>query len=177
MGTNMKRLVEEHANEIAQNPRIDIEKVRKIRYLYEFDRELQGPTWGYPTEGAYYRDASSCDSLLSVRTPLFGLHAEDDPIAVAEALPLQEIKQNPWTVLCTTSRGGHLGWFESGGDRWFTKPACRFLQRMSEGVDFEKLSSRSHAEDGVQEPNGSPGVFDPMRRKLEALKQSRTDLE
>ena len=44
-------------------------------------RELQGPTWGYPTEGAYYRDASSSDALLAVRIPLFALHAEDDPVS------------------------------------------------------------------------------------------------
>ena len=43
-------------------------------------RELQGPSWGYPTEGAYYRDASSTESLLAVRIPLFAIHAEDDPV-------------------------------------------------------------------------------------------------
>ena len=43
-------------------------------------REVQGPCWGYPTEGAYYRDASSTDALLAVRIPLFALHAKDDPV-------------------------------------------------------------------------------------------------
>lgn len=43
-------------------------------------RELQGPTWGYPTENAYYRDASSSDSLLAVKIPLFAINAEDDPV-------------------------------------------------------------------------------------------------
>lgn len=84
-----------HVEEISKNTRIDIAKVQKIRYLHDFDRlvhsnllhsqlmsfrEVQGPTWGYPTEGAYYRDASCCDSLLAVRTPLFAIHAEDDPV-------------------------------------------------------------------------------------------------
>lgn len=43
-------------------------------------RDVQGPTWGYPTEGAYYRDASCADSVLAVRIPLFAIHAEDDPV-------------------------------------------------------------------------------------------------
>jgi predicted alpha/beta-fold hydrolase len=32
--------------------------------------------------------------------------------------------QNPYTVLVTTSLGGHLSWFEGGGegDRWHAKP-------------------------------------------------------
>lgn len=79
---------------------MNIERVMNIKYLYEFDRyvfsislskvrtlliegtrELQGPTWGYPTENAYYRDASSSDSLLAIRIPLFAIHAEDDPVS------------------------------------------------------------------------------------------------
>lgn len=47
-----------------------------LRYF----RHVQGPTWGYPTEGAYYRDASSSDSLFAVRIPLFAIHAKDDPV-------------------------------------------------------------------------------------------------
>ena len=43
-------------------------------------------------------------------------------VAVKEAIPYQEIQQNPFTVLCTTRLGGHLGWFESGTGRWFAKP-------------------------------------------------------
>ena len=73
-----------HIDEISKNPRVDIGKVMGIKYLYEFDRELQGPTWGYPSEGAYYRDASSCDSILAVRIPLFAIHAEDDPVYSSE---------------------------------------------------------------------------------------------
>ena len=46
------------------------------------DREVQAPTWGYPTEGAYYRDASSCDSVLAVRIPLFAINAKDDPVSL-----------------------------------------------------------------------------------------------
>lgn len=46
-----------------------------------FDESVvQGPTWGYPTEGAYYRDAASVDSLLAVRIPFLAIHAEDDPV-------------------------------------------------------------------------------------------------
>ena len=121
MGTSMKKLFETHMDQISKNPRIDVEKVRKLKYLHEFDRDVQGPTWGYPTEGAYYRDASSSDSLLAIRIPFLALHARDDPIAADEALPRNEVEQNPYAVLCTTSLGGHLSWFESGGGRWFAK--------------------------------------------------------
>jgi len=80
MGTNMKKLIELHYDEVSKNPRLDFERIRAVKYLHEFDREVQGPTWGYPTEGAYYRDASSVDSLLAARIPLFAINAEDDPV-------------------------------------------------------------------------------------------------
>jgi uncharacterized protein len=71
---------------------------------------------------AYYRDASSVDSLLAVRVPLLALNAKDDPIVSELALPYEEAKCNPYTVLCTSSMGGHLGYFEIGGGRWHAKP-------------------------------------------------------
>lgn len=82
MGNNMKKLIELHHDQVIKNPYIDFEKIRNITYLHEFDRQIQGPAWGYPTEGAYYRDASSTDSLLAVRIPLFAINAEDDPVSL-----------------------------------------------------------------------------------------------
>ena len=76
----MKRLIELHYDELSKNKNLNWEKIRSVKYLYEFDREVQGPTWGYPTENAYYRDASSVDSLLASKIPIFAINAEDDPV-------------------------------------------------------------------------------------------------
>lgn len=111
-----------HVDQISQNTDVNVEKVRATKYLDTFDEELQCPSWGYPTVGAYYRDASSTDSLLAVRIPVLAINAEDDPIAPQEVLPYTEAQANPYVVLCTTSMGGHLSWFESGDGRWFVKP-------------------------------------------------------
>lgn len=81
MCTNLKKLIELHYNEVSKNPYLDFERIRKVRYLYEFDREVHVPTWGYPTEGAYYRDASSIDSLLAAKIPIFAINAKDDPVS------------------------------------------------------------------------------------------------
>ena len=119
LGKNMIKLFDQHVEQISKNPKIDVEKVRSVRDLGEFDRYLQGPTWGYPTEGAYYRDASCIDVLMGIRIPFLGISAEDDPVVCAEALPYEEVRVTPYVILCTTSLGGHLGWFEIGGGRWF----------------------------------------------------------
>ncbi|KAI9786883.1 MAG: hypothetical protein M1839_005114 [Geoglossum umbratile] len=171
MGSNMKKLFELHVEEISKNPRINVEKVRNVTYLHEFDRVVQGPSWGYPTEGAYYRDASSSDSVLAVRIPLFVIQAEDDPIAVREAIPFEEIKQNPYVVLCTTSGGGHLSWFKLGGERWFTKPITGFFTKMAEEVELVPTNDRS-ASSTIGSDNAEPDAIErphflPMRRKFQ----------
>lgn len=184
MGTSMKALFEQHVDQISKNPQIDVEKIRSNKYLHEFDRDVQGPTWGYPTEGAYYRDASSTDSLFNIKIPLFAIHAEDDPvgsetkfytpelmrmkIAVREALPFQEIQQTPYAVLCTTSLGGHLSWFELGGNRWFAKPASKFLMRMADDISLEKPAQAANGHVGEEAKlNETAPKFLPMRRKLQ----------
>ncbi|KAJ5504809.1 AB-hydrolase YheT [Penicillium fimorum] len=177
MGTSMKKLFEAHVGQVSKNPRIDVDAIRNITYLHEFDRALQCPTWGYPTEGAYYRDATSTDSMLAIRIPFLSIQAEDDPIACWEALPYQEMTQTPYGVMLTTSWGGHLGWFELGGSRWFVKPVANFLNKMANEIDTnipgvvehpERLPGNiaSHDEDN-KEPDLAPKPeFVSMRRKL-----------
>ncbi|KAH7058940.1 hydrolase, alpha/beta fold family [Macrophomina phaseolina] len=167
MGNSMRRLFERHAEAIAKNPNIDEEEVKRCIYLYEFDRAVQCGSWGYPTENAYYRDASSCDSMLAIKIPFLAINAEDDPISVKEAIPFDEFKQNPYAVLCSTSLGGHLSWFQSNGDRWFAKAAVAFLKKMADDADFdatEKANTRNA--NGVAERRDRAFVFEPMRRKL-----------
>ena len=91
MGTNMKKLIERHFEQVSKNPNLDFERIRQVKYLHEFDREVQGPAWGYATEGAYYRDASSVDSLLAARIPIFAINAEDDPVSELSRLNFDNI--------------------------------------------------------------------------------------
>ncbi|CAG8975856.1 hypothetical protein HYALB_00010252 [Hymenoscyphus albidus] len=169
MGNNMKRLMELHHDQISKNPKLNYENIRKVRYLHEFDREVQGPTWGYPTEGSYYRDASSTDALLAVKIPLFAINAEDDPIASHEALPWQEIKATPYAVMCTTSLGGHLSWYELGGGRWHAHPAINFLNKMAFEIQSPPIINGQRAKFG---PDHS-AEFVPMRRKMAYGKADR----
>ncbi|TVY60745.1 putative esterase [Lachnellula suecica] len=163
MAANMKRLIELHHDEVAKNTKLDFEKIRKVQYLHEFDREVQGPTWGYPTEGAYYRDASSTDSLLAAKIPLFAINAEDDPIAVNEAIPYQEVQQTPYAVLCTTSLGGHLSWFEFGGHRWHARPCVNFLNKMAFEIEIEAPATLTNGDNAKS--GESSDMFVAMRRK------------
>ncbi|TKA24144.1 hypothetical protein B0A50_06884 [Salinomyces thailandicus] len=164
MGNNMRRLFETHREEILKNTSLREEEIVKLKYLHEFDRAVQCATWGYPTEGAYYRDASSADSVLAIRIPTFCIHARDDPIACDEAVPYEEIKQNPWVVMCASSGGGHLAWFEMGGGRWHAKPATAFLNTMQRHVDFDRIEAPELGPTGPHGGHQTPFSFDPVRR-------------
>jgi len=162
LGGNLKRLFALHQEENSKNPNLDLEEIKQVKYLHEFDKAVQCPTWGYPTEGAYYRDASSIDSLLATKIPIFAINAKDDPIAFDEGLPYEEIQQTPYGVLCTTSLGGHLAWFELNGHRWHARPASNFLNKMAFEVDLDSLTPAR--EDGNALLNSNMARFDPMRR-------------
>lgn len=78
----MKQLIRNNEEAIKKYTKIDYDRVMAVTYLTEFDREVQCPVWGYPTESCYYRDASSSDSVLAIRIPFLALHAEDDPVCL-----------------------------------------------------------------------------------------------
>lgn len=86
-----------------------------------------------------------------------------------------------------TSLGGHLGWFEVGGGRWFVKPVSiiqspavvafvltqilqtvNFLRAMAEDVDLVALGEQLRASYDVQVSNSSERpIYQAMRRKME----------
>lgn len=169
MGSNLKRLFHQHRETILQNPNICEEDVRKVKYLHQFDRVVQCACWGYPTETAYYRDASSTDSVIAIRIPFLAISATDDPIVGADAIPWQEFMTSPYAVLCTTSLGGHLSWFELGGGRWMARATTAFFQKMHREVESEHYSKSHPLPEGeIRSDQRAPlrPWFDPMRRKL-----------
>jgi hypothetical protein len=104
-------------------------------------------------------------------------------IAVDEAVPYEEFKQNPYTVHCSTSLGGHLAWFEFGGGRWFGKPVsflCIWLNLFTDRLQIKALLT-SLATDvkfgkmtSVDRPNFPSKTqivtrYEPMKRKLTIL--------
>ncbi|KAI5806580.1 Alpha/Beta hydrolase protein [Peziza echinospora] len=135
MGGNLKALFEAQYDVLSHDPAIDAALVRKAKYIYEFDRDLTARVFGYATVGAYYRDASSVDRLLNIRIPTFIVHAKDDPVALKEAVPYDEVKSNPWAFMVTTSVGGHLSWFEASGERWFARTVAEWLNKMATEVE------------------------------------------
>eukprot|EP00238_Polyblepharides_amylifera_P001392 CAMPEP_0196571718 /NCGR_PEP_ID=MMETSP1081-20130531/1844_1 /TAXON_ID=36882 /ORGANISM="Pyramimonas amylifera, Strain CCMP720" /LENGTH=434 /DNA_ID=CAMNT_0041888759 /DNA_START=318 /DNA_END=1622 /DNA_ORIENTATION=- len=82
----------------------------KCDTIREFDDRITRISFGFPSVDAYYKASGSANKVHNVAIPLLCIQAADDPISVNEAIPREEIKQNPNCVLINTPGGGHLGW-------------------------------------------------------------------
>lgn len=63
-------------------------------------------SWGYPTETAYYRDASSSDSVLAIRIPYLAIQAADDPVRTSLPWTTDSFQKNDILTLLADRCGG-----------------------------------------------------------------------
>ncbi|KAF8868237.1 hypothetical protein CPB84DRAFT_1628983, partial [Gymnopilus junonius] len=67
----------------------------------------------------YYFWASSDKRIQDIGIPFLSINSDDDPVVTS--VPLDS-KGNGSIVMVLTKKGGHLGWFTSGSERWTTQP-------------------------------------------------------
>lgn len=87
----------------------DMERVERIRTIYEFDDVVTAPHFGYGRADDYYRLASSGPLLRNIRVPTLIIQAMDDPMIPFEPFRTSGIEKNPALRLIATRHGGHTG--------------------------------------------------------------------
>lgn len=95
----------------------DVARARSARSVREFDDALTAPLHGFASAEEYYRLSSAGRYLSGIRLPTLLIHALDDPIALSETIPHQEIAANPSLVTAFPATGGHVG-FVAGPGPW-----------------------------------------------------------
>lgn len=91
----------------------DLNALKKIRTLREFDEVVTAPLHGFASAAAYYAASSVGTRVGEIRRPLWVLNAEDDPLIPKETLPVAAMRKNPCIQSLQTAHGGHVG-FVSG---------------------------------------------------------------
>ncbi|KAF9937017.1 hypothetical protein BGZ67_001740 [Mortierella alpina] len=162
MGGNLKRIFMKHAHWFKDSDIVDVAAVERGVTMRDFDDRVTRKVFKYRTVHEYYRMASSSQRILDIKRPFLCLNALDDPISVAELLPMDEIRENPYGLLATTAQGGHLGWFQGfwRQDRWCTQPLAEYIVAMFE-ADLRPVS---------QSPSLKPEVESHMVRDLHAAR-------
>ncbi|KAF9107426.1 hypothetical protein BGX27_008763 [Mortierella sp. AM989] len=141
MCASLKTLFFKHTKMFVNSTIVDMEEVRRAITVRQFDNSVTCKIFGYRTVNEFYRMGSSSQRIIDIKRPFLCLSALDDPIAVEWCIPRDEVTENPFGLLATTSRGGHLGWFQGffSQDRWCTKPLEEFCLAMFE-ADIRPIS-------------------------------------
>lgn len=85
-----------------------IKEMEALCCFWTFDENVTAPLYGYPHVHAYYRDASSRQYLINIKTPTLIIHALDDPFMTPEILPrANELSADITFEL--SRKGGHVG--------------------------------------------------------------------
>ena len=86
----------------------DSSSLRSIRTIREFDERYVAPAFGFTDADDYYAKASSLPYINRIRIPTLIIHAEDDPFVPFAPLRDSSIAANPYVLLLTPKRGGHV---------------------------------------------------------------------
>ena len=109
---------------------VELERVRRVRTMREFDHVATAPLHGFAGAAEYYAACSSAPVLERIRVPTLILHSRDDPFLPRAALPEAAFAANPAITAVVLERGGHVGFVEGApwAPRfWAEEEAARFL--------------------------------------------------
>lgn len=88
--------------------RYDINGLRQVRTLKQFDERFTAPGHGFLNADDYYYRSSSLRVADQIRIPTLIIHAEDDPFIPFAPLRDPAFASNPYILLIDPERGGHV---------------------------------------------------------------------
>lgn len=113
----------------------DLSRLPEIRNLREFDDEFTSRANGFLDANDYYHRASSIRVVADIRIPTLIIHAEDDPFIPFDPLRDPVFSKNPYIMLVSTERGGHVAFISSRTDEdrfWAENRVVEFFQLATE---------------------------------------------
>ncbi len=127
-----KRFVAELTEYIKMNRPQDLERLKNVKTLREFDESLTAPAGGFLSRDNYYETCSAMKYLQDIKIPTVLLTSEDDPFVGVEAY--KEAKLSASIVLHIEKMGGHMGYLSSDGfrfERWLDRALSTYVQALS----------------------------------------------
>lgn len=111
---------------------VKMDYVMKAKSLPEFSDRFSALLYGYKSSKEYYEDASCCNYIHRVASPLLCVSASDDPIVPHHIIPIEKCRNNRNILLVITKTGGHLGWVELDGSSWLPRVIVEYVQAQLE---------------------------------------------
>ncbi len=108
---------------------IALERLRRIKTLWEFDDCYTAPLHGFKNAEDYYAKCSSENFLDEIAVPTLIINAMDDPFLTSACFPFERMKKLRMVWFETPHAGGHIGFvsFNRQGMYWSEQRAVEFL--------------------------------------------------
>lgn len=110
----------------------DLSKLNEINNIRDFDERFTSIGNGFANADDYYYRASCIRVADQIRIPTLIIHAMDDPFIPYEPLREKIFAENPYLLLISTERGGHVAFISAENkteDRfWAENRALEFCQ-------------------------------------------------
>ena len=107
------------------------QRARRIKNVYDFDKEFVCPMFGHENPESYYAHSSSYHRLNAITCPVLFLSADDDPITGGIGVGGGELAGMKHAVSVRSELGGHCaflkGWAGWNGN-WGDDVSVRFLE-------------------------------------------------
>ena len=93
--------------------RFDLERLRGVRTVRQFDQAYTAPHFGFASAEDYYHRASAMRVIEGINVPALIVTAEDDPFVPTEPFSRSQVIENRNIRLIITRHGGHCGFLEA----------------------------------------------------------------
>jgi predicted alpha/beta-fold hydrolase len=157
----LRQVVRRNERDLAKH--IDVEGIRNIKSIREFDEIFTSVLGGFRDAFDYYRRASALPWLGKIRVPTLVLHSKRDPILPWGPLMTAGLRENPNVLLWLSREGGHVGFIEHEGpdiDRNWAENRIIDYARMwfgvSEATGRPQGSRRPQTRNSIAPPQQEP---------------------
>ena len=108
---------------------IDINDIKKVKTLIDFDEYFTGPLHGFDGAHDYYRNCNALQYLEAVTLPTLLISSEDDPFLTKDCIPKKIAEISKDIHLIATKYGGHVGFTTLGSDyNWLDYKILEFIR-------------------------------------------------
>jgi predicted alpha/beta-fold hydrolase len=142
-----RRFVKRMRNRLISTGRYTAEQFRNAKTIYAIDDTLTAPSFGFGTANRYYETQSSIGFLDNIRVPALLIQAKDDTFIPFTMFGHPAFRDNPSLTLIATDYGGHLGFLQRHGRRfWVDDVVTEWIEgrllAAAEGADRRRRVSQ-----------------------------------
>jgi uncharacterized protein len=130
-----RRFVKRMRNRLIATGRYTEEQFHNAQSIYAIDDQITAPSFGFGTADHYYETQSCGRYLDRIRVPTLLVQAKDDTFIPFAIFDHPAFLSNPNLTLLATEYGGHLGFLQRHGRRfWLDEIVTGWIERRLAGA-------------------------------------------